>query len=105
MARVKLGGDGGVGLGWQEREGEVRPALSLFYFWGAGTFYFCLSLRGGWGPDYDRQGRSGAREKVIIKQLTAAAEAAAEPLSWPFGLHIAGYRIHDYTHTHTQYCF
>ena len=25
----------------------------------------------GWGPDYDRQGRSGARETVIIKQLTA----------------------------------
>ena len=66
MARFELG-DGGVGLGWQEREGVLHPALSLNLF-GAWGRFFCLSFvfpYGGWGPDYDRQGRSGARETVI----------------------------------------
>ena len=46
MARFELG-DGGVGLGWQEREGVLHPAL-FESFWGVGTFllsFFCLSLR------------------------------------------------------------
>ena len=41
----------------------------------------------------------GAREKVIYKTATTVASAAAEPLPWPFGLHVAGYIIQDYTHT------
>ena len=50
MARVKVGGDGGVGLGWQEGEGEVHPALRLFLFLGCGdvvSFVFPYRVVGG----------------------------------------------------------
>ena len=49
VARVKLGGDGGVGLEWQERGGELHPALSLFLFLGRGdvfTFVFPYGVAG-----------------------------------------------------------
>ena len=68
-----------------------------FTFWARGRF-LCLCLRGGWGPYYDRQGRYGVMEKGIVKQLLPAASAAAEPLPWPFGLHVAG---NKYKITHT----
>ena len=69
----------------------------LFLFPFSRVRFLLFFLTGGWGPDYDRQGRSGAMETVIYKQLPPTASAAAEPLPWPFGLHVAGYQIQDYT--------
>ena len=43
------------------------------YSWGEGAFplfFLCLSLSVVGGPDYDRQGRSGAMEQVICKTAT-----------------------------------
>ena len=81
------------GTGW-----VLAFLVSLFS--GAISFVFSfVFLTGGWGPYYDRQGQSGAMEKVTHKQLPPTASAAAEPLPWPFGLHVAGYQIQDYTHT------
>ena len=33
----------------------------------------------------------------MYKKPTAVASAAAEPLPWPFGPHVAGYQIKDNT--------
>ena len=40
-------------------------------------------------PYYDAIIPVRDREGVFVKSITAAAEAAAEPPPWPFGLHAA----------------
>ena len=47
----------------------------LFLFPFSRVRFLSSFLTGGWGPDYDWQGRSGAMEKVIYKTATAAAMA------------------------------
>ena len=68
------GGYGGVGLeaGSGGRgggcEGDLRvsphPTPSAIFFGGVAVFFLSF-LFGGWGHDYDRLGRSGAKEKDI----------------------------------------
>ena len=102
MHRSGEGPSGGEGGGHRWRGGWARTTLECTFLL---LFLWCdiLILSSGredvsyvfpywWlGADYDRQGRSGATEKVICKQLLPAALwAAAEPLPWPFGPHVAG---------------
>ena len=68
-------------------------ATNSFFLRGEGTFLLSF-LTGGWGHDYNRQGRSGAEEKDI--QLP--------PLPWPCGPHVAGQYKYKVTYTHTKYC-
>ena len=86
------GGSDGRGVGWRGvlAAPHTLPQARV-------TFLFSrVFLFGGWGPYYDRLGRSGARETDMQKPTTVAS-AAAEPLQWPFGPHvsgIAGTRLH-----------
>ena len=43
----------------------------LFLFPFSRVRFLLFFLTGGWGPDYDRQGRSGVMETVIYKTATA----------------------------------
>ena len=43
----------------------------LFLFPFSRVRFLLFFFTGGWGPDYDRQGRSGAMEMVIYKTATA----------------------------------
>ena len=70
----------------REEEGQGLPRMYLLF-----SFFLCLPfsatfllgegpfplffLIGGWGSDYDRQGRPGAR-KQVYKTATAVAQAA-----------------------------
>ena len=50
------------------RSHHTSPRVGLFFF-------FCFFLWDGWGPDYDRLGRSGASE-TVYKNTTAFGGAA-----------------------------
>ena len=39
---------------------------------------------------------------MITKKPIVAAQAATEPLPWPFGPQVAGYKIKDHTHTRCE---
>ena len=53
----------------QHAGGQDGSWLFLFPF--SRVRFLLFFLTGGWGPDYDRQGRSGAMETVIYKTATA----------------------------------
>ena len=54
-------------------------------------------LTGGWGPDYDRQGRSGAMEQVICKTATADCLGSGGAAAMALRAAYSGIEIQDYT--------
>ena len=81
----------------ERRAGQARPRMYFSF-----VYFICFSfpfihLSGGLGekekgvPYFNRLCRSGTRNTVMYKKSTAVAQAAVEPLPWPFGPHVAGY--------------
>ena len=68
-----------------------------FLLRGVGTFPLSF-LTGGWGPDYDRQGRSGAMDKVICKTATADCFGSGEAAAMALRAACSGIEMQDYTH-------
>ena len=76
--------------------GQDGSWLSCFPF--LGCDFFCFSLLVVGGPTMTGKAGLVAWKRLYIKQLLPTTSAVAEPLPWPFGLHVAGYQIQDYTH-------
>ena len=55
-------------------------------------------LAGGWGPAYDRQGRSSAMEQVICKTATADCFGSGGAAAMALRAACSGIEIQDYTH-------
>ena len=74
---------------WRPQDGAIGVDLNKIY--GAAA--------GGWGPTttgYVGQGRGLNKPRKADRRCLGSGE----PRPWPFGPHLAGYQIQDYTHTH-----
>ena len=76
-----------------------RMGLGFSCFPFLGCDFFCFSLLVVGGPTMTGKAGLVPWKRLYIKHLPPTASAAAEPRPWPFGLHVAGYQIHEYTHT------
>ena len=77
--------------------GQDGSWLFLFPFSRVRFLFFSLLVVG--GPTMTGKAGLVPWKRLYIIQLPPTASAAAEPLPWPFGLHVAGYQIQDYTHS------
>ena len=75
-----------------------RMGLGSSCFPFLGYDFFCFSLPVVGGPTMTRKAGLVLWKRLYVKQPPLTASAAAQPLPWPFGLHVAGYK---YKITHT----
>jgi hypothetical protein len=68
----------------------ISLVRTYFFFFGARGRFFCLSLLVVGGPTMTGKAGLVPGKRLYVKQLLPTASAAAEPLPWPFGPHVAG---------------